>query len=289
MTARGSVASRIESAIRDLDEAMRLIRQSIFGLRQTSRGDGLRQGILDLCGELAQAAAAGVTFSGPVDDAVPPRTGQQLLQLLGEALVVIGGWAWPARVEVMAGDGVRLTVEGTRLAAGQGGHAAQPGGIRRARRRLCQAARDGRPSRRGARHRGDSRRYPFCLAAAGELVIVLARPVTKACPHRARRQQRCPRAGCARLVVRHQSVLGENGHPGGHDRLIHRVRRVVTGFEAPYRASDPSVIRSGARRPVRPAAYSRQPAGVHAAGSIGRPAASASRCVQVLGTTCRRS
>ncbi len=129
MTARGSVASRIESAIDDLDEAMRLTRQSIFDLRASSRGGGLRQGILDLCGELAAAGGSspGVIFSGPVDDAVPPRTGQQLLQLLGEALAVIGGWARPARVEIMAGDGVRLIVEGT----GPAGPAAQPGGAER--------------------------------------------------------------------------------------------------------------------------------------------------------------
>ena len=101
MTARGSVASRIESAIHDLDEAMRLIRQSIFGLRDGGRGGGgresgraggLRQGILALCGQLTPAGgrAPEVTFSGPVDDAIPAATGQRLLHLLGDAFAVIG-------------------------------------------------------------------------------------------------------------------------------------------------------------------------------------------------------
>src|SRR6266496_6439084 len=56
-----------------------------------------------------------------------------------------------------------------------------------------------------------------------------------------------------------------------------------------YCACAPSVMDSGARLPVRLAAYSRQLAGVGDAGSIGWPAASASRCVHVLGTTCTNS
>ncbi len=130
MTAKGSVASRIESAIRDLDEAMRLIRQSIFGLRETGHGGGLRQGILDLCGELAAAVGREpeITFSGPVDGAIPAGTGQQLLELLRAALVVIGEQARPARVGVVAGDGVRLTIEGIALVPSPDGGGPLSGG-----------------------------------------------------------------------------------------------------------------------------------------------------------------
>ena len=130
MTARGSVASRIESATRDLDEAMRLIRQSIFGLRETGHRGGLRQGILDLCGELAAAVGREpeITFSGPVDDAIPAGTGQQLLELLRAALVVIGERVRPARVGVAASDGVRLTVEGIALVPSPGGGGPLSGG-----------------------------------------------------------------------------------------------------------------------------------------------------------------
>jgi hypothetical protein len=54
-------------------------------------------------------------------------------------------------------------------------------------------------------------------------------------------------------------------------------------------ASVPSVICPGAVRPVRRATYSRHRPGVCVPGSIGWPAASASRCVQVRSTTWTRS
>jgi hypothetical protein len=54
-------------------------------------------------------------------------------------------------------------------------------------------------------------------------------------------------------------------------------------------AGVPSVICSGAVRPVHRATYSRHRLGVCATGLIGWPAASASRCVQVRGTTWTRS
>jgi signal transduction histidine kinase len=141
MAAKGDVARRIESAILDLDDAMRLIRQSIFGLRETSRGGGLRQGILDLCGELAPAdgGAPEVMFSGPVDGAIPAGTGQQLLEMLREALVVIGEWARPARVGVTADDGVCLTVEGAGLVPrpdGSDGHGSDYARLRASASRL---------------------------------------------------------------------------------------------------------------------------------------------------------
>ena len=120
MATKGSVASRIESAIRDLDEAMRLIRHSIFGLSGHDRGTGLRQGILDLCGELAAAGGRTpeVTFSGRIDSAIPAGTGEQLVEMLREALAVIGDWARPTRVGVAADDGVRVTVDGAGPARG---------------------------------------------------------------------------------------------------------------------------------------------------------------------------
>src|SRR5690242_10387642 len=51
----------------------------------------------------------------------------------------------------------------------------------------------------------------------------------------------------------------------------------------------PSVLCPGAVRPVRRATYSRHRPGVCVPGSTGWPAASASRCVQVRGTTWTRS
>jgi len=50
-------------------------------------------------------------------------------------------------------------------------------------------------------------------------------------------------------------------------------------------AALPSVICPGAGTPVRASVYSCQSAGVARPGSTGRPAATASRCVQVRGTT----
>lgn len=87
---------------------LRLLRDTVFGLEQRLRDRGLRQEILELCGSISPAPE--VSFSGPLDGALHPGTGTWLVQLLREALVVIGPDAIPARIGVTTDDKACLTV-----------------------------------------------------------------------------------------------------------------------------------------------------------------------------------
>jgi signal transduction histidine kinase len=106
------VSRRIESATRELDEATRLVRQSIFGLRGPSGGSDLRRGVLQVCGEFAGALGTtpDVSFSGAMDGKLPERTAAQMLEALRETLTAVGEQAGPAQVAVAVSDHVRLTV-----------------------------------------------------------------------------------------------------------------------------------------------------------------------------------
>lgn len=99
---------RVEASVGDLDHAVRLLRDAIFGLEHRLQGRGLRQDILTLCGELSPVPE--VSFSGPVDGALHPGTRAQLLEILHEALPVISERAVPARIGVTARDDSYLTV-----------------------------------------------------------------------------------------------------------------------------------------------------------------------------------
>jgi len=96
------VRERVEAAAGELDKALRLIRDTVFGLEQRLRERGLRQEILELCGGLSPAPE--VSFAGPVDGALPPGAGTRLVVMLREALNVIGQDAVLASVGVTAGD-----------------------------------------------------------------------------------------------------------------------------------------------------------------------------------------
>jgi signal transduction histidine kinase len=99
---------RVEASVGDLDHAVRLLRDAIFGLEHRLQGRGLRQDILNLCGELSPVPE--VSFSGPVDGALHPGIRAQLLDILHEALPVISEHAVPARIGVTARDDSYLTV-----------------------------------------------------------------------------------------------------------------------------------------------------------------------------------
>jgi Histidine kinase len=102
LTTEPEVRRRVESSVADLDRAVRLVRQAIFGLEHEAAGPGLRRDVLDLCGRLTPAPQ--VTFSGPVETALPPRARAQLLDMLHETLEVLGGQSVPARVSIAASD-----------------------------------------------------------------------------------------------------------------------------------------------------------------------------------------
>lgn len=102
------VRRRVEASVGDLDHAVRLLRDAIFGLEHRLPDRGLRQDILTLCGELSPVPE--VSFSGPVDGALHPGSRATLLEILHEALPVISERAVPVRIGVTARDDSYLTV-----------------------------------------------------------------------------------------------------------------------------------------------------------------------------------
>jgi signal transduction histidine kinase len=108
LSTQPGVRKRVEAATGDLDQVLRLLRDTVFGLEQRLRDRGLRQEIVELCGSISPAPE--VSFSGALDGALHPGTGTWLVRLLREALVVIGPDAIPARIGVTTDDKACLTV-----------------------------------------------------------------------------------------------------------------------------------------------------------------------------------
>jgi signal transduction histidine kinase len=107
-TADGEVQQRIEASVDELDQAVRLLRDAIFGLEQRPEDRRLRQEVMDLCGGLSPAPE--IAFSGPVDGVVVPGPRAQLIDMLRAALEPIRKDAVPARIGIAAGDGLFSTV-----------------------------------------------------------------------------------------------------------------------------------------------------------------------------------
>lgn len=102
------VRRRVEQAIGDLDHLVQVIRDTVFDLKARLNGAGLRAGIVRLCERLSPVPD--VTFRGPVDGALPPAATAELLEVLGDAVAVLGRrWA-PAAIGVTAADGAYVTV-----------------------------------------------------------------------------------------------------------------------------------------------------------------------------------
>ena len=108
LSTQPGVRQRVENAADDLDQVLRLLRDTVFGLEQRLRDRGLRREILELCQDISPSPE--VSFSGPVDGALHPGTGTWLVQLLREALVVIGPDAVPASIGVTTDEKACLTV-----------------------------------------------------------------------------------------------------------------------------------------------------------------------------------
>jgi signal transduction histidine kinase len=130
LTTQPGVRQRLEAATGDLDHALRLIRDTVFGLEQRLRGRGLRQEILELSGGLSPEPE--VSFTGPVDGALEPGGGTRLVAMLREALAVIAQDAVLASIGVTADEAACTTVIEARLphAAGAGWAARQSPGLR---------------------------------------------------------------------------------------------------------------------------------------------------------------
>ena len=109
------VSQRIDAVVHNLDEAIRLLRQSIFGLEHGLPEQGLRRSILDVSNELTPALGLvpEIALEGPIDTDVPPQVAGQLLATLREVLSHSGSAARATRVAVAvvarAGE-VSLTV-----------------------------------------------------------------------------------------------------------------------------------------------------------------------------------
>jgi signal transduction histidine kinase len=100
--------SRVESAVDELDHVIRVLRDAIFGLQQRTRGQGLRARIQELGAQLSPAPV--MSFTGPVDGALPPVGRAQLLDVLRDALTEIGRYCVLARVDVAAHDSSLVAV-----------------------------------------------------------------------------------------------------------------------------------------------------------------------------------
>jgi signal transduction histidine kinase len=113
MTTRAEVRRRVESSVADLDDAVRLLRQAIFGLENRVDVEGLRQQVLHLCADMSPAPE--ITFAGPVDEALPPAAEDRLLGLLRLALGLVGDGQTAICVE--ADQSLSVAVTGTGPAA----------------------------------------------------------------------------------------------------------------------------------------------------------------------------
>jgi signal transduction histidine kinase len=108
ITTDSFVRRRVEQAVDDLDHVVQIIRSTVFDLEARLKGRGLRAGIVRLCEQFSPVPD--VSFRGPVDGALHPAASAELLDVLDQALAVIGRrWA-PVHIDVTAADGAHVTV-----------------------------------------------------------------------------------------------------------------------------------------------------------------------------------
>ncbi|MFI9152470.1 GAF domain-containing protein [Streptomyces sp. NPDC053367] len=110
-------AERVMRAVDDLDETIKIIRSTIFGLRSHdgTAGSGLRTGLVRVIGEAAQVLgfAPSVRMEGLVDTDVPQDIADDVLAVLAEALTNVARHAHADRTDVVLktdGREVRLSV-----------------------------------------------------------------------------------------------------------------------------------------------------------------------------------
>ena len=110
-------AERVARAVDDLDETIKIIRSTIFGLRarEGGAGTGLRARVVRVAGETAQTLgfAPSVRMEGLLDTDVPGDIADHAVAVLSEALTNIARHARAGRADVvLATDGreIRLTV-----------------------------------------------------------------------------------------------------------------------------------------------------------------------------------
>jgi signal transduction histidine kinase len=104
------IVDRLDGAIRDIDDTIRQVRTTIFGLGSAGFGRGIRATVLSLVRELTPVVGSNieVSFHGPVDSAIPDRVAEHLLATVREALTNIGrhAEATEARLDLTVEKGV---------------------------------------------------------------------------------------------------------------------------------------------------------------------------------------
>ena len=121
---RPEAVTRVSSAVDALDETIREIRSAIFSLQ--SRGEakhhGLRARVLEVVDEMTAALgfAPSLRLVGPLDEAVPPAAGEQMLSALREALSNAARHAAASRVDVTVEVGDELILKVRDDGAGMG-------------------------------------------------------------------------------------------------------------------------------------------------------------------------
>ncbi len=111
LTGQAEVRRRVESSVTDLDDAIRLVRQAIFGLEHRLPGAGLRWQVLQLC--VDQSPVPEISFTGSVDEVMPAEDAGELLGMLRLALGALGADAVQTFIEVGAGESLSVIVTGT--------------------------------------------------------------------------------------------------------------------------------------------------------------------------------
>ncbi|HVA69812.1 MAG TPA: GAF domain-containing sensor histidine kinase [Acidimicrobiales bacterium] len=114
LTDLAQMVEKVNEAVDGLEATMTEIRSAVYELGGADIPGGLRQGVLELAAELSPMLGARplVTFSGPIDNAVPQRIADNLLAVLREALTNAGKHAQATRyvVTLTATDHVNLEV-----------------------------------------------------------------------------------------------------------------------------------------------------------------------------------
>lgn len=110
------MGDRLHRTVTDIDDIIRSIRTSIFGLEvHAERSPGLRHQVLGLTGEMSPSLGfePSVRFTGPVDSLATAKLAENLIAVLREALSNIARHAQADRVEVTvdARDAITLTVD----------------------------------------------------------------------------------------------------------------------------------------------------------------------------------
>src|SRR5207237_4766218 len=105
------LSSRLEQVVGEIDETIRDIRSTIFGLRsRVDEGVGLRSRILDVASRHSESLGFDpvVHFDGPIDSLVSAEIGEDLLAASNEAIANAARHAQAHHVDVYVSAGPDL-------------------------------------------------------------------------------------------------------------------------------------------------------------------------------------